>query len=106
MKKVRYGIGRIEVDVIPSTAFNNGLLFIIERTNPNNHIRNIRVIRPGFEAVWQGINFSPLLLNKLQPYGTLRFMDWTNTNGQTDVSWANRTKTTFRTYTQNGVAWE
>ncbi len=33
-------------------------------------------------------------------------MDWTNTNGQTDVEWVNRTKTSYRTYTSNGVAWE
>jgi len=85
---------------------NNGILVTIERTNPNNHIRNIRVIRPGFEPIWQATNFSPLLLNKLQPYGTLRFMDWTNTNGQTDTTWSSRTTTTNRAYTQNGVAWE
>jgi hypothetical protein len=33
-------------------------------------------------------------------------MDWTNTNSQTDVNWANRTLLTTRTYTNNGVAWE
>jgi hypothetical protein len=45
---VRYGVGRIEVDVIPSTNMNNGILVTIEITNPLNYIRNIRVIRPGF----------------------------------------------------------
>jgi len=45
---VRYGIGRVEVDVVPSTNMNNGLLVMIDRTNPDNYIRNIRVIRPGF----------------------------------------------------------
>jgi hypothetical protein len=59
---VRYGIGRIEVDVSPSTDFNNGLLMTIARTNPNNYVRNIRVIRPGFESIWQAISFSPLML--------------------------------------------
>jgi hypothetical protein len=33
-------------------------------------------------------------------------MDWTNTNGQTDVLWADRTLTSHRTYVENGVAWE
>jgi hypothetical protein len=103
---VRYGIGRVEIDVSPSTNMNNGILVTIARTNPNDHVRNIRVIRPGFEDIWQAVNFSPLLLEKLQPFGTLRFMDWTNTNGQTDVDWASRTQTSFRTYTANGVAWE
>lgn len=48
VQAVRYGIGRVEVDVVPSTNFNNGLLVTITRTNPNNYIRNIRVIRPGY----------------------------------------------------------
>ena len=102
---VRYGIGRCEIDVSPSTNFNNGILVQITRTNPNNYIRNIRVIRPGFEGIWQALNFSPLMLQKLQPFGTLRFMDWTNTNSQTDSAWENRTLTSHRTYTKNGVAW-
>jgi len=45
------------------------------------------------------------MLDKLQPYGTLRFMDWANTNAQIDAEWANRVKTTERAYTRNGVAW-
>lgn len=103
--KVKYGVGRVQVVVQPSTNGNNGLLITIERTNPNNPVKNIRVIRPGFEGIWQAINFSPLLLEKLQPFGTLRFMDWTNTNGQTDVQWESRTSLTKRTYVENGVAW-
>lgn len=92
--------------MVPSTGFNNGILITITRTNPSNYIRNIRVIRPGYEGIWQAINFSPLMLEKLQPFGTLRFMDWTNTNGQTDSAWENRTLLSHRTYTKNGVAWE
>ena len=46
------------------------------------------------------------MLQKLAPYGTLRFMDWTNTNAQTDVNWADRVQMAHRTYTKNGVAWE
>jgi hypothetical protein len=59
---VRYGVGRCEIDVSPSTDFNNGILVQITRTNPNNYVRNIRVIRPGFEGIWQAVNFSPLML--------------------------------------------
>lgn len=62
---VRYGIGRVEIDVVPSTNLNNGILVTIARTNPNNYIKNIRVIRPGFEELWQAVNFHPLLLEKL-----------------------------------------
>lgn len=58
----RYSIGRIEIDVVPSTNMNNGILINIVRTNPNNYIKNIRVIRPGYEGIWQAIKFHPLLL--------------------------------------------
>lgn len=85
---------------------NNGILVTIERTNPNNPIRNIRVIRPGFENTWWSQTYSPLMLEKLAPFGTLRFMDWTNTNAQTDNEWSTRTIQSRRTYTDNGVAWE
>lgn len=85
---------------------NNGILIQIDRTNPSNYIRNIRVIRPGYENTWWTQKFSPLLLEKLAPFKTLRFMDWTNTNAQTDAEWSDRVLTTDRTYTANGVAWE
>jgi hypothetical protein len=103
---VKYGVGKCIVEVLPSTNMNNGLLITIERTNPDNHIRNIRVIRPGFENTWWTQVYSPLMLEKLAPYGTLRFMDWTNTNGQTDKVWFDRVKVSHRAYTKNGVAWE
>lgn len=46
------------------------------------------------------------MLEKLAPFGTLRFMDWTDTNDQTDQDWANRVQLSSRTYTINGVPWE
>lgn len=48
VKSVIYGIGKCIVNVVPTTDFNNGLLVVIERTNPANPIKNIRVIRPGY----------------------------------------------------------
>ena len=64
------------------------------------------MIRPGFENTWWTQVYSPLMLEKLAPYGTLRFMEWTYTNGQTDANWADKVLPTDRTYTKNGVAWE
>jgi hypothetical protein len=64
------------VDVIPSTNGNNGIMITIVRTNPANYIRNIRVIRPGFENIASAVTFHPMFLSKIKPYKTLRFMDW------------------------------
>lgn len=85
LKNVVYGVGKCILQIEPSTNLNNGIFIRIDRTNPQNHIRNIRIIRPGFEGRWWSQKFSPLLLEKLAPFSTLRFMDWTNTNGQTDI---------------------
>lgn len=62
VRKVIYGIGKCIVEVLPSTNMNNGILVIIERTNPKNYVRNIKVIRPGFENTWYTQKFSPMLL--------------------------------------------
>ena len=47
-----------------------------------------------------------MLFEKLSPYKTLRFMDWTNTNDQTDKNWTSRVYPAHRTFTKNGVPWE
>jgi hypothetical protein len=41
MKQVE--AGRAEIDLKPSTNGNNGLYCTVERTNPDNPVRNIRV---------------------------------------------------------------
>jgi hypothetical protein len=84
--------GRIEVNFKPSTGLNNGIFLMIERTNPQDPIRNIRVIMPGYETKYRAFPFHPLFLDKLKMYQTLRFMDWQNTNGVKYGQWADRTK--------------
>ncbi|GIL67802.1 hypothetical protein Vafri_21078 [Volvox africanus] len=76
--------GHIQVTFYPSTDFNNGLLIQVERTDPQDPIRNIRVIMPGYEqaAVWGDQPFHPAFLEFLRPFGVLRFMDWMNSNAE------------------------
>lgn len=80
VKDIRRDIGRIEVDVEPSTSFNNGIFLKIVWTNPEDPVRNIRLIRPGFEETYQEQKFHPRYLDRLKSFSTLRFMDWANTN--------------------------
>lgn len=84
IQSVKRGVGRIEITVVPSTKFNNGLLITIAKTNPTDHLRNMRLIRPGFEAIYQRVLFHPLFLSKASPYGTYRFMEWGAINRQTN----------------------
>ncbi len=69
--------GRIVVNVQDSTT---GLRIRITRTNPADHVRNIRFIAPGFEQTYQTQIFHPLFLSRLHSMKVLRFMDWLNTN--------------------------
>jgi hypothetical protein len=103
---IRRSVGRIEVDVKPTSGGNNGVMLRIDRTNPNDPIRNVRFIMPGFEQKYQLYPFHPLFLHYLERYSTLRFMEWQNTNAQTDVNWVDRTTPSNRTFTINGVALE
>ncbi|GIL67805.1 hypothetical protein Vafri_21080 [Volvox africanus] len=85
IKKIDYvEAGHIRVTFYPSTDFNNGLLVKVERTDPQDPIRNIRVIMPGYEqaAVWGDQPFHPAFLEFLRPFGVLRFMDWMHSNAE------------------------
>eukprot|EP00808_Paulinella_micropora_P006271 g16608.t1 len=58
----------------------NGIWVNIVKTNPQNPIRNIRVVMPGFEATHVAQPFHPWFLRALLPFSTLRFMGWQNIN--------------------------
>ncbi len=66
--------GRLEVLVELSTLFNNGLFLMIERTNPADPVRNIRVLPPGYSdgVGYKGSPFHPSLLHILRRYKVLR----------------------------------
>lgn len=89
--------GLAEVDVTPSTDFNNGLFVTVERTNPNNPVRNIRVLMPGFDAATAvTLPFHPRFMATLQPFGVLRFMDWMKANARGPATWDERAKPSDR----------
>ena len=53
--------GRILIDVDSSKG---GFSVQIKETNPQNYIRNIRVIMPGFEKTWEKEPFHPVFLKR------------------------------------------
>ncbi len=85
----------------------HGMILQITSTNPNNPIRNIRVIMPGFENTYQQEPFNPTFLERLEKFKVLRFMDWQQTNHSNVKEWSDRT--TLNSLTQaskQGVALE
>lgn len=73
--------GRDVVVVNDATPDVASLFLTIEQTDPNDPIRNIRVIREDQLALFQqGETFNPEFLRKLSGFSLVRFMDWMATN--------------------------
>ncbi len=103
-KIVKKDPGRIELEVKPT---NSGIFMKIVRSDSNDHVRNIRVMMPGFETSPADKPFNPLFIERLKGFRVIRFMDWQRTNDSIVERWAERT--TPATYTQadkGGVAVE
>lgn len=83
--------GRMEVDVTPG---NVGIHFEVLASDPQDYIRNIRVIMPGFEGTYQDHPFHPAFLDSLRSFDVIRFMDWQNTNGTWLHDWTMRPQLT------------
>jgi hypothetical protein len=70
----------------PSGAEN----LLVDFSNTSGTVKNVRIMRPGLNAD------TPPLLNPpwkahVQRFPVVRFLDWTRTNGNRDISWADRT---------------
>lgn len=76
-----------------NSATKNGILM----RAMNGPVKNIHVWMPGYEDAPSP--FHPLFIEKLQPFGVIRFMDWQQTNGSPVVSWSDRT--TLDTFSQD-----
>lgn len=97
------GMVRFELD-----AGNGDILIMkILESKEGDHIRNIRIYLPGYdESLIQG-PFEREWLEKLEPFSTVRFMDWGYTNNQEVEDWADRTRLHDYTFTQKtGVPYE
>jgi hypothetical protein len=71
--------GRMTLNVSPGPA---GIYAQITATNPQNPIRNIRVIMPGFESTYETQPFHPLFLETLSKFKIIRFQHWHMVNEQ------------------------
>ncbi len=92
-------------DVLEVTPSNGGILLRITATDPNktgNYIRNIRVIPAEFEQTYESELFNPAFLEKTKKFGTLRFMDWMQTNHSSQREWRNRPQIQKASYAYGG----
>ena len=93
--------GRIVVNLDTSKG---GTFLALRATNPQNPVRNIRLILPGLEAAARTADpFLPAFLERWRGFQAIRFMDWMRTNGSTQRDWADRPTPEDATYTRAGV---
>jgi hypothetical protein len=85
-----------------------GLVSIaIEKTDPNDPIRNIRVFREDHvDLIEAGVLFNPDWIAKIQDLRVVRFMDWMATNGSPISAWGERPVVSDYTYARRGVPLE
>lgn len=80
--------------------------FILSFRNTGGGVKNLRVLRPGYPAT-NTPTFTTQFLNHIARFSTLRFMEWTQTNGHPVSRWADRTPISSPTYfVDSGVPWE
>jgi Ca2+-binding RTX toxin-like protein len=77
----------------------------ISQTNPQNYLRNIQVIHEDDLALYEaGGVFQPEFLENIKNYGSLRFMDWMNTNAiATPQEWSSRPRPDQAIWMTTGV---
>ena len=70
--------------------------------DPNNPLDNLAIVRSDQVALYNsGEIFNPDFVKQVSQLGTLRYMDWNDTNNSTVANWADRTKLTDDTWASN-----
>lgn len=100
--------GHIQVYVNLTTRDQAGLAVAVSHTYPDDPVRNIRVITPGFEDSYETSPFHPAFLASLKRYSVVRFMDWMHANVEgVPWQWEDRaTPSYFSQASHKGVSLE
>ncbi len=98
-KIVKQSPGRMEIEI---DSKRGGFYLHLTEVNPQNYIRNIHVIMPGFENNWRDNLWHPEFLRRWKGFACLRFMDFMHTNGSTIKTWSDRPTIEDATWTPHG----
>jgi hypothetical protein len=86
---------------------DEGSLFLtITRSAKANHVRNVRLILPGFDKDYATQVFHPRFLEQVKGASVLRFMDWQRTNNSTLAHWKDRATPQMSQSTWRGASIE
>jgi len=95
--------GRITLQVNPAKG---AICLQLRKTNPQNYVRNIRVIMPGFLDSYRTNPFHPAFLQRWKGVACLRFMNWMATNNSPLAHWTERPLLDDATWTTHGIPLE
>lgn len=91
------------VDVRPKES----VILKVQRTDPSDPVRNIRMYLPDLEPSRFNGTFNPSYLEYLRGFKVVRFMDWGNANDTEVIDWRDRTVPEHASQHRNdGVALE
>lgn len=86
---------------------DEGSLFLtIARSSKSNHVRNVRLILPGFEQTYATQVFHPRFIEQVKGASVLRFMDWERTNNSELAHWKDRATPQMSQATWRGASIE
>ncbi len=95
-----------EIHFSVNTTTNEGIMLDIRATDPEDPVRNIRIIRPDesgtdYRNTYLTSPFRPIFLERLKQFSVLRFMDWQGTNFSPLQHWEDRTRLSSQTWSTN-----
>jgi len=89
----------------PDPAKGGFFLRLLE-TDPNDYVRNIRVLMPGFEEAVRDNPFHPTFLERWRGLNAYRFVEWMLTNGSPIETWEDRPRLEDCNWTEKGIPLE
>lgn len=95
--------GRMKIQV---ESGKGGFFLGLRETDPNNPVRNIRVIMPGFENTYEKDPWNPDFLKLWQGVACIRFMDFMLTNNSKVEKWSDRPTLQTATFSEKGIPLE
>ena len=72
----------MRLQVKPQTVRDNGVYIVINRTNPENPIRNFKFVEAKNEFIFERKIWNDKFIEPLQRFSGFRYMELLNINGQ------------------------
>jgi hypothetical protein len=103
VKVIDQAPGLLHLDV---QKHDSSMFLMIARSSRTNHLRNVRVVLPGFESNYATQVFHPRFLEQVRGSSVVRFMDWQRTNNSELAHWKDRATPQMSQSTWRGASIE